>query len=263
MSPNGYYNYLKNRKKEYRETKAKVQRKIVKIYHATNGIPGYRMMRDLLEKYDYDYCNQTIYTYMQELGLRSICRRRKPDYVKGKANKVFPNLLNQNFIVNEPNKIWCTDFTYLPYGNGKMHYNCSIIDLYERSIVATVNGPNITADLAITTLKKALKFHNPQKGLILHSDQGSQYTSKEFNDYCEKQHVQQSMSRAGCPYDNAPMERFYNTYKNEFFNLYTFASAEQLDQETYDYIYGWYNHARPHTFNGGATPNEARYTITK
>ena len=261
MSPNGYYSYLKNRKHEYHETKAKVQRKIVEIYHGANGVPGYRMMRNLLIKYKYTYSNQTVYAYMQDLGLRSICRRRKPNYVKGKANKIFPNLLNRNFTVDKPNKVWCTDFTYLPYSKSKMHYNCSIIDLYDRSIVSTVNGPRITAELAIAALEKALKHHKPQRGLILHSDQGVQYTAKIFNDYCDKQHVQQSMSRAGCPYDNAPMERFYNTYKNEFFNLYKFNSVEQLDQETYDYIYGWYNHVRPHTYNGGATPNEARSTM--
>lgn len=260
MSPNGYYNYLKKRKQQYEEEKAEVQRKIVSIYHEANGVPGYRMMRNLLSKYDYEYSNLTIYSYMKELGLSSICRRRKPDYKKGKAHKIFPNLVNQNFTVDAPNKVWCTDFTYLPYGKGKMHYNCAIIDLYDRSIVASENGPNITADLAISTLNKAIKYHKPKKGLILHSDQGSQYTSKEFNGYCIKHHVQQSMSRAGCPYDNAPMERFYNTYKNEFFYLYTFDSIEQLNQDTNDFIYGWYNHVRPHTFNGGSTPNEARYS---
>lgn len=260
MSPNGYYNYLKNRKCKYHETKAVVQRKIVEIYHKNNGVPGYRMMRNLLVKHKYIYSDQTVYSYMKDLGLRSICRRKKPNYVKGKANKIFPDLLNQNFIVDKPNKVWCTDFTYLPYGNGKIQYNCSIIDLYDRSIVATVNGPRIIVELAIETLEKAIKLHKPQRGLILHSDQGVQYTSKVFNDYCDKQYIQQSMSRAGCPYDNSPIERFFNTYKNEFFNLYKFNSAEQLDKETYDYIYGWYNHARPHTFNNGATPNEARFT---
>jgi len=196
---------------------------------------------------------------MKELGLQSICRRKKPNYKKGKSNKIFPDLIQQDFTADQPNQVWCTDFTYLPYGKGKMHYNCSIIDLYDRSIVASVNGPMITAALAIKTLEKALVYHKPKRGIILHSDQGSQFTSKEFNDYCKNKQVQQSMSRAGCPYDNAPMERFYNTYKNEFFYLYTFKSAEDLDQQTDDYIYSWYNHARPHTYNGGQTPIEARY----
>ena len=71
--------------------------------------------------------------------------------------------------------------------------------------------------------------------------------------------MQQSMSRAGCPYDNAPMERFYNTFKNEFYYLYSFTSDAELDQKTLEFIYGKYNHKRPHTHNGGRTPHAVRY----
>jgi putative transposase len=235
-----------------------VQRKIVEIYHAASGVPGYRMMCDLLIPYDFTYSSGTIYKYMYELGLRSIVRKKKPDYKKGKANKIFPNILNQNFDVEKPNMVWCTDFTYLPQKDGTIRYNCSIIDLYDRSAVATLNGNHITTKLAIETLKIAIKRHKPPKGLILHSDQGSQYTSKEFNEFCQKVHIQQSMSRAGCPYDNAPMERFFNTLKNEFFNLYSFKSADEMDQAIYEFIYGWYNHVRPHSYNKGLTPCAAR-----
>jgi len=75
--------------------------------------------------------------YMKELGLRSIVRKKKPNYVKGNANKVLPNLLNQNFKADLPNKLWGTDFTYLPQKDGTTCYNCTIIDLYDRSVVAT------------------------------------------------------------------------------------------------------------------------------
>src|SRR5660397_106139 len=85
------------------------------------------------------------------------------------------------------------------------------------------------------------------------------FTSKLFNNFCEKNCIQQSMSRAGCPYDNAPMERFYNTLKHEYFNLYSFNSADELDQGIYEFIYMKYNHIRPHSYNGGRTPYAARY----
>lgn len=216
------------------------------------------MMCDYLKQYNILYSCKTIYRYMLELGLRSVVRKKKPNYFKGTANKVFPNLLNRIFKTEEPNKIWCTDFTYLPQKDGAMRYNCTIIDLYDRSAVATLNGKHITADLAIETLKIALNRHKPGKGLILHSDQGSQFTSKEFNDFCVENNVQQSMSHAGCPYDNAPMERFYNTLKNEYFNLYAFNSPEKMDQGIYEFIYVKYNHVRPHSYNEGLTPYEAR-----
>lgn len=131
---------------------------------------------------------------MKELGLRSITRRKKPDYKKGKAHKVYPNLLNQNFVVEAKNKVWCTDFTYLFLENGTNRYNCTILDLFDRSVIASLNGDHMTSELAIETLKIAIHRHKPKRGLILHSDQGTQFTSKEFNKFCEQAHIQQSMS---------------------------------------------------------------------
>lgn len=72
----------------------------------------------------------------KELNLHSIVRRKKPGYIKGDAHKVFPNFLKQHFSVQAPNTVWCTDFTYMYLQNGKTRYNCSILDLYDRSIVA-------------------------------------------------------------------------------------------------------------------------------
>lgn len=235
-----------------------VQCKIVEIYHEANGTPGYRMMRDLLEQRKYKFSNLTIYKYMKELGLRSITRRKKPNYKKGKANQVFPNLLNQNFATDSKNKIWCTDFTYLYLDNGSVRYNCTIIDLYDRSVIASLNGDHITAELAIETVKIGISRHKPKKGLILHSDQGSQFTAKEFNEFCEKSKIQQSMSRAGCPYDNAPMERYYNTLKSERMNQFTYKTKGELDAAVDDFAYIWYNHIRPHTYNKGKTPAQTR-----
>ena len=100
-----------------------------------------------------------------------------------KAHKIFENIINRNFNVDEPNKVWCTDFTYLPMSNGKMRYNCTIIDLYNREVIATLNSNHITARLAVDTLKIAMKRRENFRNVILHSDQGSQYTSKEFIDF--------------------------------------------------------------------------------
>ena len=133
--------------------------------------------------------------------------------------------------------------TYLPLTNGKTVYNCSIIDLYDRRVVASVNDMNITSKLAIKALQQAFTVNPKRKdGLILHSDQGSQFTSKEFTDFCKSVNITQSMSRAGCPYDNAPMERFYNTMKTELFYQYYFKSYEELNKNLMDYIFIWYNY---------------------
>ena len=152
-----------------------------------------------------------------EMQLFSISRRKKPDYKHGMAHKVYENKLQQDFYAPEINQKWCTDFTYLFLTNGSKRYNCTIIDLHDRSVIASITDKKMTADLAKRTLKKAIQSQpgiNPGK-LLLHSDQGSQYTSKEFTDFCRELGITQSMSKAGYPYDNAPMERYFNTLKNE------------------------------------------------
>ena len=116
------------------------------------------------------------------------------------------------------------------------------------------------AQLAIDTLEKALKRNPSEKTILLHSDQGSQYTSKAFTEFCERKKIQQSMSKAGCPYDNAAMESFYGTFKAEFSKMHTFETDEQLNRATVDYIYGYYNHIRPHSSNGYMTPFEKRHS---
>ena len=194
----------------------------------------------------------------KNLNLHAIVMRKRPKYGKEIKNKMFPNLINQKFNVPTKNKIWCTDFTYRRLANGKMCYNCSIIDLFDRSVVASVNFNHINTKLAINTLSKAIKSEKPPKGLILHSDQGCQFASVAFVDFCKTKGIVQSMSRTGCPYDNAPMERFYNTFKSELIYRNSFHSEASLDQATLKYIFVWYNHIRPHTYNNGLTPFEVR-----
>ena len=194
------------------------------------------------------------------LGLKSIVRPKKLTYKHGEAHKVFENKINQDFTAAEINQKWCTDFTYLFLSNGEVRYNCSILDLHDRSIVASITDRNITSDLAIRTLQKALASQPKIKGeLILHSDQGSQFTSKAFVEFCESVHVTQSMSKAGYPYDNAPMERYFNTLKNECTNLYEFDTEDALYRAVEEFAYVEYNYVRPHSYNGYGTPYEARF----
>ena len=213
-----------------------------------------------LARKGYSYSSATIHKYMNiELGLRSIVRPKKPDYERGTPHKVFENKLQQNFTADKVNQKWCTDFTYLFLKNHDVRYNCSIIDLHDRSVIASITDRHITSELAIRTLQKALDSQaSIEGGLILHSDQGSQYTSKAFTDFCESVNIAQSMSKAGYPYDNAPMERYFNTLKNECINLYEFQTEEALYRAVEEFAYVSYNHVRPHSFNGYLTPYQAR-----
>ena len=214
------------------------------------------MMRDLLEEEGYHLSRETVRKYMNvQLGLKSVTRRRKPSWSKpGKEHKKFENLLCGTFTVPERNQIWCTDFTYLHLTDGSIRYNCTIVDLYDRRVVAVRCGKRMDAKLAIETLQLALKQTGKEGELILHSDQGGAYTSKTFTQYCERKRIQQSMSRAGTPGDNAVMERYFNTLKAELINQKTYREEETLYRDIALFAYDWYNEKRPHSYNGGLPP---------
>lgn len=242
----------------YHIEKKRIQDKILEIYNKYSGNPGYRMMKIYLQRADIYLSETTVLKYMQELKLKSTLTPKKPTYKKGECYKRFKNHLNREFHAESPNKKWCTDFTYIFMEDGSKRYNCSIIDLYDKFIVATKNSHHLDAALAIETLELALERTGYPKELLLHSDQGTPYTSMAFTEYCEKHHIKQSMSKPGCPYDNSPMERFYATFKAEFIKKQRFFTDEELNEKTNDYVYGYYNQIRPHSSNGYLTPFEKR-----
>ena len=224
---------------------------------------GHRSMKVYLERKGVVLSRITVHKYMnKELGLISIVRRKKPTYEHREAHKKFDNLINQNFTASGINQKWATDFTYLFLTGGDVRYNCTIIDLYDRSVVAGITDRHITSDLAIRALQKAPDSQKTiSRGIILHSDQGSQYTSKTFTEFCEKNGIRQRMIKAGYPYDNAPMERYFNTLKNEEIYLHHYHEEQELYDAVQDFAYVKYNHVRPHAYNGYRTPFEARYAV--
>ena len=126
-------------------------------------------MRVYLERKGITLSALTVHKYMNKmLTLKSIVRRKRPGYVKAKAHKVFKNLIEQDFSCKEINTKWCTDFTYLFLADGSKRYNCSIIDLHDRSVVASITDSCITADLAKRTLEKAKSHSAPQSMAYLY-----------------------------------------------------------------------------------------------
>lgn len=255
LYPNGYYSYKKNRKNAKNKEQNKVKKIIQTLYHECNGIPGYRTMRELLRTKGICLSVQTVRKYMNvELSLKSITRKKKRQFkTNAEVYAVFENLLEQNFEASKRNEKWCIDFTYT-YFSGKKRYNCTIIDLYDRRVVASVNSNRINTELAKDTVKEALRKNPKANGVILHSDRGGQFTSHSFVTFCEENHIKQSMSKPGCPYDNAPMERYFNTLKTELLRVFDYETEESLYSAITRYAYGYYNNLRPHTHNGGLPP---------
>lgn len=136
-----------------------------------------------------------------------------------------------------------------------MRYNCTILNLHRRKVVTSITDRHITDDLAIRTLKKALSSQPNLRGdLILHSDRNSQFTSRAFVEFCQAIQITQSMSSAGCPYDNAPIERYFNTLKHACTNLRYFQTEDELYKEVKEFSYVTYNYLRPHSFNNYQPP---------
>ena len=211
ISINCYYKYLKDNKCDYHKQREFIYERIKYIFYNNNRTVGHRAMKVFLLWYVIHLSKTTVHKYMNKaLNLAAFIIRKKSGYTSGKKHKIFDNILNQNFTASEKNKVWCTDFTYMRVSGGKFRYNCTIIDLYDRSVVASVNSKHINTDLAIETLTMALKQEHKPKGIILHSDQGVQFTSWDFVMFCKRHGIIQSMSKAGCPYDNAPMEARFN-----------------------------------------------------
>lgn len=227
---------------------------MIHLFHESNGTMGGKMMHQALINMGHVYSVATIWKYRKEMQMKSCIRRKRASYTKGDVHHLFPNIIQQQFEVKEANKVWCIDFTYLKLNTGKNRYNCSVIDLHRRRIVSSVNGDNINSKLAIQAVSKAILQHHPNAGLILHSDQGSQFASREFIMYCQEHQIQQSMSRAGCPYDNAVMERYFNTLKYECVYQYEFHTKEKMDEIIHTFAFEYYNKKRPHTYNNGLPP---------
>lgn len=146
----------------------------------------------------------------------------KPQYTRKKKNQSYkrieanvkPNLVKRNFNVEKGNQIWVTDITYLIF-NGKRAYLSTILDLYNRKIVAYKISKFNDVRLVIDTLNEAIAKRKDVSGLIIHSDQGYQYTSFEYKAICESNGIQISMSRKGTPIDDSPMESFHALLKKE------------------------------------------------
>jgi len=221
---------------------------------------GYRKIHLYLKREGVKISKPTTHKYMKELSLKSITVKKKPKSIsKEKPFQRFENVLKQDFHAARANTKWCSDITYLKLTNGRFAYACTILDLYDKSVVGFQISDHMTSQLAIDTLSDALAKHHPPKGLLFHTDQGVQYTAKTFVEFCQRHEIRQSMSRVGTPYDNAVMESFFGKFKREHMNHFSLKNVEHTKSIAEDYIYLYYNSIRPHSSLEGLTPWEKRY----
>lgn len=199
----------------------------------------------------------TVLHHMRKPDLLAQIRRRRPYTLYRQGGHRYENLLNRRFIQKQMNYRRMTDITYIITPQ-RTYYLCVIMDLCGRYIVAYRLGTEINATLVADTVRDAFAREKGKvaDGLPLHSDQGCQYTSEEYFALIQEYHVSASMSRRGCPYDNAIMENFFGAFKTECLYRCKPATGEQVQQLVDEYIH-FYNHQRIDMKNG-LTPFEIR-----
>ncbi|UAA39337.1 IS3 family transposase [Paraneptunicella aestuarii] len=164
-----------------------------------------------------------------------------------------PNLLAREFNVEEPDRVWCGDITYIWSGN-KWIYLAVILDLYARRVVGWALSEHPDTALVIKALDRAYEQRGRPKNVLFHSDQGSQYGALKFRQRLWRYRMKQSMSRRGNCWDNSPMERVFRSLKTEWIPSTGYQSYLQAERDISYYLMDYYNHQRPHSHNGMIAP---------
>ncbi|MGG1556014.1 IS3 family transposase [Paenibacillus ferrarius] len=253
VSRSGYYKWIQ-RKPSAREQRLKaLDRKIRRLFKHYKHRAGSPTITAVLRKNGVAVSSKTVSRRMKKMGLKSITVRKVTATTNSKHDlPVFENVLNRQFTVLAPNKVWVTDITYIQTGEGWL-YLASVMDLFSRKIVGYSMGARMTRELVLDALEKAYKRRKPEPGLIHHSDRGSQYASHEYRAKLQEYNMIGSMSRKGNCYDNACIESFHSTLKKELVYQTKFKTRKQAMKELYVYIEFDYNRLRPHSTLGYET----------
>jgi putative transposase len=255
VSRSGFYYYLKRFQQgpvlDRREERLKSQMR--QIFNSSRASYGSRRMAGQLEKDGFVIGRFKTRRLMRELGLEAKAPRRYKVTTDSRHSfRVAPNVLNRRFDVQAPNTVWTADISYIWTLEGWL-YLAVVLDLFSRRIVGWAMDKRMKTDLALNALAMAYWHRKPPKGLLHHSDRGSQYACPDYQKRLEQYGMQASMSRKGDCWDNAPTERFFRSLKSERLRLCRFKTRASAKSEVLDYI-AFYNGLRLHSTIGYLNP---------
>lgn len=254
VSRSGYYQWCKRDESPRKKKDRELKEIILAIYIKYKKRYGSPRIHDELHEMGIPCSKKRVERLMREQGIRAQHKRQFRVTTNSKHNyPVAPNLLNRQFHVNAPNRVWATDITYIRTFEGWL-YLAAVMDLFSRKIVGWSMSKTMTTDLAISALKMAIHHRRPSKGLLHHSDQGVQYASHAYQKVLKKHGMICSMSRKGNCWDNAPMESFFGTLKAECIAGKVYLSRVQAKREIFEFIEIDYNRKRRHSSIGSMTP---------
>jgi putative transposase len=260
VSKSGYYRWVKSKPSLRTLRSLRIQASVKQVYEDSNQIYGSVKIADQLGKDDRleTACRNTVAAAMREMGLKSrVSKKFTPTTTVTDPSKIpAPNILDQSFTADAPNRKWVTDITYLPTQLGWV-YLAVVLDLFSRKVVGWSISESLATPLVSTALRHAIEARRPDTtSLLHHSDRGSQYTSDDYQQTLRTLNITCSMSRTGCCYDNAVMERFFWSLKHEWTKFETFADINQTRSSVFGYIETFYNSKRIHQTLGYKTPDE-------
>lgn len=260
VSTSGYHDWRDRPLSPRAERHERIQQAVAQVHAESHGIYGSQKIAEELGKREEleRACRNTVATAMREMGLKSrVSKAFRPTTTQADPTKQpAENKLDRDFTAEAPNRKWVTDITYLPTAVGWV-YLAAVIDLFSRKVVGWSIAASLATELVSEALRRAIESRRPDgKRLLHHSDRGCQYTSDAYQKTLRTLGITCSMSRTGCCYDNAVMERFLWSLKHEWTNHERFANLKEARLSVFKYIETFYNPVRLHQTLGYVSPNQ-------
>ena len=244
VSASGYYSWLDRPLSKRAQEEMRLEVEIKAAHKRTRQTYGPERLQHDLSEHGVQVGICRIKRIRKKLGLR--CKQKRKFKVTTDSRHILPvaeNLLDQQFLAYEPNAVWVSDITYVPTDEGWL-YLAGHKDLFTSEIVGYAMGERLTRSLVSQSLFRALAAKRPEKGLIHHSDRGSQYCSYEYQQLLDQFNLKVSMSEKGNCFDNAPMESFWGTLKQELVHHRHYSSRQEAIRDITEYIEIFYNRQR-------------------
>jgi len=254
VHPSGFYAWLK----EPRSMRAKEDQRqtglVEQSWLESGCVYGYRKVHDDLRDLGERCGKHRVHRLMRLAGLKAqVGYKNRRSYNGGKPAVVAKNTLDRQFDPDRPNQAWVTDITMIRTYEGWL-YLAVVVDLYSRQVVGWSMQSRMHTDLVLKALVMAIWKRKPKPGLIIHSDQGSQYTGHEWQKFIKDHELVCSMSRRGNCHDNAVAESFFQLLKRERIKRKIYATRDEARADVFDYIELFYNSRRRHGYNDGLSP---------
>ncbi|MBB8953994.1 IS3 family transposase [Escherichia coli] len=250
------YRYWRKRRDTVNPARVRLCSEIRRAWNQSRGSAGARTLAEMLTQNGVPMSRYRAGRLMKYLNLSS-CQPGKHQYKNARQEHTsLPNLLERQFAVPEPDRVWCGDITYLWAGN-RWCYLAVVMDLFARRVIGWSLSAHADTALISSALRMAYETRGQPRDVVFHSDQGSQYTGLKYQQLLWRCRINQSVSRRGNCWDNSPMERFFRSLKTEWVPTNGYAGKDEAWQQINDYILNYYNSVRPHHYNGGLTPEES------